>query len=50
MTFFQAPVSISKRAKFSTAFLVNVGCSNFPVLSKVYIDIDAGIETGSQRS
>ena len=50
MTFFQVPVSISKRSKLSTAFLVNVGCTNFLVLSKVSIDTYAGIETGSQGS
>ena len=50
MTFFQVPVSISKRSKFSTAFIVNVGCTNFLVLSKVSIDTYAGIETGSQGS
>ena len=42
MTFFQVPVSISKCSKFSTAFLVNVGCTNFPALSKVSVDTDAG--------
>ena len=42
MTFFQVAVSISKRSKFSTAPLVNVGCTNFPAPSKVSIDTDAG--------